>query len=170
MLEGLSPKSDSHVFAWTFSLEVIKEEKVSSREAAKQEKKAAREAAKQEKKEEKLAAREAAKQEKKAAREAAKQEKKALRKAQKKEKDLELVSLELKQAKETIVKLQMDGKFEDADLNILKLEQKLKLTDTELNLKEKLLIEAEEKCNFSENFVFFIKTALRPYKSALGPC
>ena len=70
---------------------------------------------------------------------------------EKKEKELELVSLELKQAKETIVKLQMDGKFEDADLNILKLEQKLKLTDTELNLKEKLLIEAEEKCNYSEN-------------------
>ena len=88
-------------------LEVIKEEKVSSREVEKQAKKeekvAEREAAKQAKKEEKVAAREAAKEEKVAAREAAKQakkeeklaareaakeEKKALRKAKKKEKDL----------------------------------------------------------------------------------
>ena len=86
---------------------------------------------------------------------------------EKKEKELELVSLELKQAKETIVKLQMDGKFEDADLNILKLEQKLKLTDTELNLKEKLLIEAEEKCNFSENKLKKIEDFLESQKGTL---
>ena len=86
---------------------------------------------------------------------------------EKKEKELELVSLELKQAKETIVKLQMDGKFEDADLNILKLEQKLKLTDTELNLKEKLLIEAEEKCNFSENKLKKIEDYLEAQKGTL---
>ena len=61
----------------------------------------------------------------------------------------------------------MDGKFEDADLNILKLEQKLKLTDTELNLKEKLLIEAEEKCNFSENKLKKIEDYLEAQKGTL---
>ena len=86
---------------------------------------------------------------------------------EKKEKDLELVSIELKQAKETIGKLQMDRKFEDDELNILKLEQKLKLTDTELNLKEKLLIEAEEKCIFSENKLKKIEDFLESQKGTL---
>ena len=86
---------------------------------------------------------------------------------EKKEKDLELVSHELKQAKETIGKLQMDRKFEDVELNIHKLEQKLKLTDTELNLKEKLLIETEEKCNFSENKLKKIEDFVESQKTAL---
>ena len=74
---------------------------------------------------------------------------------EKKEKELELVSLELIQAKDTIGKLQMEGKYENAEQNIIKLEHKLKLTDNELNLKEKLLFEAEEKCSFSQNKLIF---------------
>ena len=88
---------------------------------------------------------------------------------EKKEKDLELLSLELKQAKDTIRKLQMEGKFEsdEQNINITKLEHKLKLTDTELNIKEQLLIEAEEKCNFSENKLKKIEDFLESQKKAL---
>ena len=86
---------------------------------------------------------------------------------EKKEKDLELVSLELKQAKDTIGKLQMEGKFENDEQNIIKLEHKLKLNETELNIKEKLLIEAEEKCNFSENKLKKIEDFLETQKKAL---
>ena len=86
---------------------------------------------------------------------------------EKKEKDLELLSLELKQAKDTIRKLQMEGKFESDEQNITKLEHKLKLTDTELNIKEQLLIEAEEKCNFSENKLKKVEDFLESQKKAL---
>lgn len=86
---------------------------------------------------------------------------------EKKEKDLELVSLELKQAKDTIGKLQMEGKFENDEPNIIKLEHKLKLTDTELNIKEKLLIEAVEKRNFSENKLKKMEDFLESQKIAL---
>ena len=88
---------------------------------------------------------------------------------EKKEEDLELLSLELKQAKGTIRKLQMEGKFEsdEQNINITKLEHKLKLTDTELNIKEQLLIEAEEKCNFSENKLKKIEDFLESQKKAL---
>lgn len=86
---------------------------------------------------------------------------------EKKEKDLELVSLELKQAKDTIGKLQMEGKFENDEPNIIKLEHKLKLTDTELNIKEKLLIEAVEKRNFSENKLKKMEDFLESQKTAL---
>ena len=86
---------------------------------------------------------------------------------EKKEKELELVSLELIQAKDTIGKLQMEGKYENAEQNIIKLEHKLKLTDNELNLKEKLLFEAEEKCNFSQNKLKKIEDFLESQKITL---
>ena len=86
---------------------------------------------------------------------------------EKKEKELELVSLELIQAKDIIGKLQMEGKYENAEQNIIKLEHKLKLTDNELNLKEKLLFEAEEKCSFSQNKLKKIEDFLESQKVKL---
>ena len=86
---------------------------------------------------------------------------------EKKEKELELVSLDLIQARDTIGKLKMEGKSENAEQNIIKLEHKLKLTNSELNLKEKLLFEAEEKCSFSQNKLKKIEDFLENQKTKL---
>ena len=69
-------------------------------------------------------------------------DKELFNKLEMKEKDLELESEEIFQMKKR--------KQENSEANITQLRLKLNISYTELDLKKKLLIEAQEKCIFSE--------------------